>query len=244
MTDFLPIPAIDVRDGRVVRLRQGDYSRETRYAQDPCELALAYAESGAAWLHLVDLDAARIGGFTLGRLLARITAHGGVRVQTGGGVRHAGDVQDLLDRGASRVVVGSLAVEQPRAVGAWLERFGAERIVLAFDVRHDGCDWRPASRGWTRDGEATLAELLAAYRPHGLRHVLCTDIARDGMMAGPNFALYEDVRAMAPEVALQASGGIRGREDLAQLRRIGCAGAVLGRSLLEGALTLPEAQAC
>lgn len=244
MTDFLPIPAIDVRAGRVVRLRQGDYARETRYDEDPHDLAITYARSGATWLHLVDLDAARAGGFSLGPLLERIAGHGALQVQTGGGVRSEGDVQALLDRGASRVVIGSLAVERRQEVGAWIERFGAERIVLAFDVRHDGQAWRPATRGWTRDGDATLAELLDAYRPRGLRHVLCTDITRDGMLAGPNLALYEEVRAMAPGVALQASGGVRDRTDLALLRRTGCAGAVLGRSILEGTLTLPEALAC
>ena len=244
MSAFIAMPAIDVRAGAVVRLRQGDYARETRYAPDPFDLAMAYADQGARWLHLVDLDAAREGGNALQGLLARIAADGRLSVQVGGGVRSDDDVRRRLESGAARVVIGSLAVERPADVAAWMAREGAERIVPAFDVRHDGRDWRAATRGWTQDSPATLNALFEAYRDAGLRHVLCTDIARDGMLAGPNFALYESLRALAPNVALQASGGIRDRTDLERLAGIGCAGAVLGRSLLEGTLSLADALSC
>jgi phosphoribosylformimino-5-aminoimidazole carboxamide ribotide isomerase len=245
MTSFETYPAIDVRGGRVVRLRQGDYARETCHGEDPYARAMACADAGARWLHLVDLDGARAGGYTLRPLLARIARDGRLRVQTGGGVRTGADVEALLEAGASRVVVGSLAVEDPDRVAAWLDRHGAERVVLALDVRADGAGWRPATHGWTRDGGApSLADLLARYRQPAPLHVLCTDIASDGRLGGANLALYDHLRRLAPHVALQASGGIRDREDLARLRGLGCAGAVVGRAWLEGGLALPEALAC
>ncbi len=187
---FCVYPAIDVREGRVVRLRQGDYARETAYDEDPCALAMRYADAGARWLHLVDLDAARLGGYTLWPLLERIVADGRLQVQTGGGVRAREDVQALLDAGASRVVVGSLAVSQPERVAGWLQRFGNEALTLGFDVRRDETGaWRPALHGWTETSESTLDGLLGHYSDAGLRHVLCTDIQRDGMLAGPSLAL-------------------------------------------------------
>lgn len=242
---FTIYPAIDVRDGRVVRLRQGDYARETRYAEDAYALAMRYADAGATWLHLVDLDAARDGGYTLQPLLRRIVADRRLRVQTGGGVRDAGDVEQLLALGASRVVVGSLAVDARRRVAAWLATYGGDRLTIALDARC-GVDgrWWPATRGWTGTGHATLGELLRFYKRAGLRQLLCTDIARDGTLAGPNLALYALLRAWAPKVELQASGGARDVTDIVAARRAGCAGIVLGKTLLDGELTLAQALAC
>ena len=239
---FTCYPAIDVRDGRVVRLRQGDYAQETRYDDDPFARAMRFAEAGAGWLHLVDLDAARVGGYTLFPLLRRIADR--MNVQTGGGVREREDVAALLDAGASRVVVGSLAVEQPKRVIEWIEAFGGERIVIALDVRRDGVGWFPATRGWTQAAPVDLLTLLATYRRSGLRHLLCTDIARDGMLSGVDPALYNALRECAPEVAVQVSGGVRDLDDVRIARTSGCGGVVLGRALLEGRIALTEALAC
>jgi phosphoribosylformimino-5-aminoimidazole carboxamide ribotide isomerase len=238
-------PAIDVRGARVVRLAQGDYARETCYSSDPLEVAMAYAAAGARWLHLVDLDAAREGGYTLAPLLARIKAETSLRVQTGGGVRSGNDVQRLLDEGADRVVIGSLAVSDRRRVAGWMERLGAERIAVALDARcaPDG-RWWPASHGWTRPAEATLDELVHFHAQAGLRHLLCTDIARDGMLGGPNLELYGLVGAWAPGLLVQASGGVRDAADVAAARSTGCGGVVLGKALLDGRVTLPQVMAC
>jgi phosphoribosylformimino-5-aminoimidazole carboxamide ribotide isomerase len=245
---FVLYPAIDVRDGRVVRLRQGDYAQETRYGEDPCGQAVAYAAAGAAWLHLVDLDAARSGGYTLGPLVSSIKAATALRVQTGGGVRSEADVQSILDAGADRVVVGSLAVREPDAVCEWIERFGADRIVVALDTRADAQGrWSLPTHGWTDGGGESaprLETLLQQYAVAGLRHLLCTDIARDGMLSGPNCDLYRLLHALGPGLAVQASGGIRDAADVRAVRDAGCAGAVLGRSLLEGRLDLAEALTC
>lgn len=243
--NFTVYPAIDVRGGRVVRLHQGDYAQETAYDADPFALAMRYADAGATWLHLVDLDAARVGGYTLQPLLRSIADDGRLRVQTGGGVRSEDDVRALLDAGASRAVVGSRAVTHPREVAAWLERHGPERIAVALDVRRgeDG-RWWPATHGWTRPGGTSLADLLRLYARAGLRHLLCTDIERDGTLAGPNFELYVLLQQWAPLARVQASGGARYIGDVPRARDAGCGGIVLGKSLLEGRIVLEEALAC
>lgn len=249
ISDFTAYPAIDVRDGRVVRLRQGDYAQETRYGDDPCALAETYAQVGATWLHLVDLDAARAGGYTLVPLLARIKSLTALRVQTGGGVRSAADVEALLDAGADRVVVGSLAVCAPDMVSDWIARYGSDRIVVALDTRADAEGrWRLPVHGWTElDADQSGSDLeaaLACYVAAGMRHLLCTDIARDGMLSGPNLDLYRKLYAFAPGIAIQASGGVRDLADVRAACAAGCAGVVLGRALLEGRLDLVEALAC
>ena len=243
MNGFDVYPAIDVRDGRVVRLRQGDYAQETRYADDPLAIAERYAAAGARWLHLVDLDAAREGGYAIATLLTRIARTTGLRVQTGGGVRSQDDVERLFDAGAARVVVGSLAVREPSTVAGWIERHGGERITVALDTRRVDGEWRLPTAGWTRSDGTSLPFLLSLYLGTGLRHLLCTDIGRDGMLAGPNLELYRAILELAPRVALQASGGVRDAADVEAAREAGCAGAVLGKALLDGRFPLEDALA-
>jgi len=244
MTGFTLYPAIDVREGRVVRLRQGDYAQETRYPDAPVALAERYAQDGAGWPHLVDLDAARAGASPLAPLLAAIKARTALSVQTGGGVRIEEDVAAMLAAGADRVVVGSLAVREPARVQAWLQRFGPARLCVALDARRgsDGRWWLPTA-GWTEHSGVELDALVAQYAAAGLEHLLCTDIDRDGMLAGPNLALYARLRAIAPHLQLQASGGVRDLADIAAARAVGCAGAVLGKALLEGRFALVDALA-
>jgi phosphoribosylformimino-5-aminoimidazole carboxamide ribotide isomerase len=243
--DFIAYPAIDVRDGRVVRLQQGDYDRETRYAEDPFAVAMRYADAGARWLHLVDLDAARAGGYTLAPLLRKIADDGRLRVQTGGGVRDEAAVSMMLEQGASRVVIGSLSVRDPALVDSWLQRYGAERITIALDTRQDDAGlWQLPIHGWTERAELDLDACLRRYRDAGAKHLLCTDIARDGMMRGPNIELYRMIVAREEGFALQASGGMRDVADIVAAREAGCAGAVLGRALLEGGMAIEDALTC
>lgn len=240
--DFGVYPALDIRDGRVVRLRQGDYAQETRYVDAPLAIAMRYAEAGADWLHLVDLDAARAGGYTLAPLLASIKSCTKLLMQTGGGVRGEADMQAIFDAGADRVVIGSLAVHEPDRVIDWLQRFGAERITVALDAREgEDSRWQLPTDGWTQDSGADLEPLLRRYADAGLTHLLCTDIARDGMLAGPNLGLYRHIHAIVPGVRLQASGGIRDIADIIAARDAGCAGAVLGKALLDGCFDLTDA---
>ena len=238
------MPAIDLRNGHVVRLRQGDYARESRYAVDAIALAHSYAQAGARWLHMVDLDGARTGEFANLRTIEAIAKAGRLAVQAGGGVRDESGLRRLFNAGVARVVIGSIAVREPEVVERWIARFGAERIVVALDARHDGGVWKLPSAGWTQDEAATLDDLAPRFARAGARHLLCTDIARDGMLSGPNLGLYAHLRGIAPTLSLIASGGIRDIADLQALRGSGIAAAVLGRSLLDGVMGLGEALAC
>ena len=245
MNDFTVYPAIDVRAGRVVRLRQGDYRQETRYDDDPLTVARRYADAGATWLHLVDLDAARVGGYTLHGLLRDIVEQTGLNVQTGGGIRDREGVTGLLDAGASRVVVGSLAVREPIKVLEWIDEYGSQSITVALDTRQDSDGvWRLPVHGWTEVAVETLDAFATRFACAGLQHLLCTDIARDGMLQGPNIELYRELTSTLPNVAIQASGGVRDLDDIIAARDAGCGGVVLGKALLEGHFALAEALKC
>jgi phosphoribosylformimino-5-aminoimidazole carboxamide ribotide isomerase len=238
------IPAIDLRGGRVVRLAQGDFARETHYPIEPQALAHDYAMAGARWLHVVDLDGARSGQFENLRVITALTV-ASLQVQAGGGVREESDLVRLFDAGVVRVVVGSVAVAEPDKVEKWISRHGAERICIALDTRRDGQGrWTLPMRGWTATAKATLDELAPRYAGIGARHLLCTDIARDGMLSGPNLDLYAHLARIAPALAVQASGGVRDVADVHALKAQQVAGVILGRSLLEGTLTLAQALAC
>ena len=242
---FTVYPALDIRNGRVVRLLQGDYARETQYGDDVLPRAQAFADAGAQWMHLVDLDAAKAGGYTLTTTLGEIARTTGLQVQTGGGVRSRDDVARILDAGAARVVIGSLAVRDSQAVIGWLQEFGADRLTIALDTRQDANGvWQLPVHGWTESAEATLDQLAVRYAQAGLQHLLCTDIARDGMLSGPNMDLYAHLCALAAQLQVQVSGGARNLADVAAAKAAGCAGIVLGKALLEGHLDLKEAVAC
>ncbi len=234
------IPAIDLLGADVVRLYKGDFERVTRYAQDPLALAERYLAAGLRRLHLVDLDGARSAKPVNLSLIGRF-ADAGLKVQAGGGIRSLDRLLALLEAGADRAVIGSVAVEDPASVAEWLAAVGPERIVLALDVRldADGTPW-VQSRGWTKDGGRTLWALLEHYLPLGLRDVLCTDIARDGTLAGPNLALYVDCVRRYPQARFIASGGVSSAADLPALRDAGVAGVVTGKALLDGRLSLEE----
>ena len=238
------IPALDLIGGAVVRLHQGDYHQTTRYDRDPAALIAAYREQGAQQIHLVDLDGAKDPAQRQTALIARLAASARCPIQVGGGIRSADDIAALLAAGANRVVIGSLAVEQPDTVKAWLARFGGERIVLALAVRpHDGAHYL-AVRGWQDTSTHTLETLLEHYRDSGLRHILCTDIRQDGTLQGANTALYRELHRAWPQLAIQASGGIGSLDDIRALKDSGVAGIITGRALLEGEFTLTEALQC
>jgi len=239
---FVLYPALDIRQGQVVRLLQGDYQKQTTYSDDPLAYAQAFAHAGAKWLHLVDLDAAKSGGYTLAPLLKQITTHTSLKIQTGGGVRSYEDVAHIIEAGASRVVIGSLAVREPDKVQSWLNEFGAEHITIALDTRQDTKgQWGLPVHGWTEVSASSLDAVALYYAQCGMKHLLCTDISRDGMLSGPNIELYAYLRKLLPNVAIQASGGVRNSNDIMEAQSAGCTGAVLGKALLEGQLTLTQA---
>ncbi len=242
---FTIIPAIDVRNSRVVRLSQGDYSKETVYGDSPLATAKLYADAGARWLHLVDLDAARLGGYSLQSLLADLRDSTSLMIQTGGGIRSEADVEDLLELGVARVVVGTTAVRDPARVLGWLRMYGCDRITLALDAREDASGvWRLPVSGWTEASSASMDELVQRYADAGLQHILCTDIARDGMLSGFNLELYRMLALRWPQLRIQASGGVRSIDDVRAAREAGAGGAILGRALLEGRFRLEDALSC
>ena len=235
------IPAIDLRNGGVVRLEQGDFDRETRYSESALELAQRYQTAGAQWLHLVDLDAARSGEETNLETIHALCRELTVPIQTGGGVRCLEDLQQRLDMGASRVVVGSLCVQRPDAVCAWLESLGSDAIVAGLDVARgmDGA-WFPRAAGWTKSGDIDLFTLLDRLVSAGLKHLLCTDIERDGMFSGTSNSLYQTITTSYPSLQVQASGGIGSAADLQSVARTGVSACIVGRALLEGRVDVSE----
>lgn len=236
------IPAIDLLKGDVVRLRHGDFNDRTTYELSATQLANQYAEAGASWLHVVDLAASRDGEAADPGPLLRLLEAAPQQVQTGGGVRSGADIEERFEHGAKRVVVGTLCVtETPRFI-RWLGEFGADRLVSALDVKidEDGVPW-PRTYGWTEGSPRNLWDLLDELADEGLRHLLCTDIGKDGAMIGPNLDLYRELTERYPRLEIQASGGVAGLRDLQQLKETGAAAVITGKALLEGCFTVQEA---
>ena len=238
------IPAIDLQDGKCVRLLKGDFEQSTEYSSNPAEIGRRFSGLDVEDLHIVDLDGARTGTQQNHGIVAEIARETGLQVQLGGGLRGFDDVSDWLANGVSRCVIGSVAVRDPGTVTSWFDKFGPEALVLALDVRL-GRDGTPllTTQGWTEDSGVTLWECLDGYGEAGLRHVLCTDVSRDGAMSGPNFDLYVEILNRYPTLQLQASGGVRDIDDLELLRELGVPAAITGRALLDGKITAEEIRA-
>jgi phosphoribosylformimino-5-aminoimidazole carboxamide ribotide isomerase len=235
------IPAIDLKEGHCVRLLQGDFAKETRYDLEPQALLAKYRDLGADWLHVVDLDGAKDGTLNNRAIIMQLAAQQAVRLQVGGGLRNTAAVSRMLDLGVARVVVGSAAVTQVDRVRSWLEEFGADRITLAFDVRLDDSGTpRVATHGWQRQSELSLWSALENFAGSQLRHVLCTDVGRDGALTGPNVALYREAVRRHPHIQWQASGGIRDARDLHALTDTGAAAAISGKALLEELIAVED----
>lgn len=236
------IPALDLIDGKVVRLYQGDYGKKTEYQVEPQEQFAVYRDAGATVLHLVDLTGAKDTSARQLDLIGKIIASTPAKVQIGGGVRSEKDVSDLLDAGAQRVVIGSTAVKDPELVKSWMQKYGPEHIVLALDVNQDeNGQFNVAISGWQEDSGVSIEELIENYQQVGLKHVLCTDISRDGTLEGSNVDLYVYLCKKYPDVDFQSSGGIGNLDDIAALKGTGVAGVIVGRALLEGKFTAQQA---
>ena len=229
-------PAMDLMDGRVVRLAQGRFEDATAYPADPGEALARFAADGAEWAHVVDLDGARAREPVQHALIARLARGAALNLQVAGGFRTRGQLEHMFDAGVGRIVVGSLAVDRPELVHAFLREYGGDRITLSLDVRIVEGVPVVATAGWTRDSGLSLWEVAALY-PQA-RHLLLTDIGRDGMLAGPNFELLEEASERFPGLAIQASGGVSSLEDL---RRLRTSVAIVGKALWEGRIDLAEA---
>lgn len=229
------IPAIDLLGGQCVRLTQGDYGRQTTYSTDPVAVAKSYEDAGITHLHLVDLDGARGTGIVNLGVLERIASQTGLIIDFGGGIKSDQAVRSAFDAGAAAITAGSIAATSPSTVEGWLQTFGPKRILLGADAR----DRRIATQGWTEDSGLDVVTYVQDYERRGVQRVICTDIAKDGMLAGPSTELYRELLENTG-VELVASGGIRDLSDLKSLKALGCTAAIVGKALYEGTLTLKE----
>lgn len=233
-------PAIDLKDGQCVRLTQGDFGTAKIYATDPFLQAQKFAEAGATWVHIVDLDGARLAEMQQLDLITRLANQTKLKVQTGGGIRGTTTIQKLLDAGVERVVIGSLAVKNKVIVQEWLKQFGPEHIILAFDIKYVDDQPEVLTHGWQSGSQQLLWDVLDAYEGSGLRHILCTDVGRDGMLLGANTDLYKSIHEHAPKLDVLASGGVSGLDDLLQLAKGPVSGAIVGKAIYEGRIDLTE----
>jgi len=237
-------PAIDILDGRVVRLAQGDFASATYYHDDPLAQAVSFAEAGAEWVHMVDLSAAKSGPSQVTSIVADVARSTGMKVQVGGGIRERGQIDRLLEAGARRIVIGSLAVREVDTVRGWLKDFGGQQICVAADVAIEQDVPMMRVNAWRDSGGQSLWDFLNGFASVGLLHVLCTDVSRDGLLQGPNFELYDKAMAQYPNLQVQASAGVKSLDDIRELKEKKLAGVIVGRALYEGCFTLAEALAC
>ena len=231
-----PIPAIDLIEGKCVRLTQGDYATSHVYAEDPVDMARRFEDMGFTRLHLVDLDGAKSRHVVNDHVLKAITRATKLIVDFGGGVKTDDDMSRVLDAGAEMVTCGSIAVTQPDTVLGWMERYGAEHLILGADVK----DGKISINGWQEDSAYELMPFLQRYLDAGMMHVLCTDISRDGMLQGPATALYGSIMKAFPHCRLIASGGVSCIEDILQLDKAGVPAVVFGKAIYEGKIDMKE----
>ena len=231
-----PIPAIDLIEGKCVRLTQGDYATSHVYAEDPVDMARRFEDMGFTRLHLVDLDGAKSRHVVNDHVLKAITRATKLIVDFGGGVKTDDDMSRVLDAGAEMVTCGSIAVTQPDTVLGWMERYGAEHLILGADVK----DGKISINGWLEDSAYELMPFLQRYLDAGMMHVLCTDISRDGMLQGPATVLYGSIMKAFPHCRLIASGGVSCIEDILQLDKAGVPAVVFGKAIYEGKINMKE----
>ncbi len=238
-------PAIDLMDGGCVRLFKGDFNQRTNYDVPPVEVGKAYADAGAQWMHIVDLDGAKHGKGEQAELIIDIAKNSGLKVQTGGGIRDLEQIRRLLDGGVERVVVGSLAVSNPQMVKYWISEVGPDKICLALDVEFDEAGTPfPTLRGWTEKSERNMWDVMDDYMGTGLKSMLVTDISKDGVLQGSNVELYRQIRTDYPTIELITSGGVGSLDDVRDLKALSPAGIIIGKALYENKFTLEDAIAC
>ena len=230
------IPAIDLIDGKCVRLTQGDYQQKKEYSNNPVEVAQRFEDHGFRRLHLVDLDGAKQKQVVNLAVLENIASHTQLAVDFGGGVQSDDDLARVFDAGAQQVTGGSIAVRQPEVFISWLTRYGAEKIILGADAR----DRKVAISGWQEHVTTDVVDFIHDYQQQGVRYVICTDVAKDGLLQGPSLTLYQEIRSHSPWAQLIASGGITTVGDLRALQQLGMHGAIIGKALYEGHLTLSD----
>jgi phosphoribosylformimino-5-aminoimidazole carboxamide ribotide isomerase len=232
------IPAIDIIDGKCVRLTQGDYTQKTVYNDDPLAVARQFEEAGLKRLHLVDLDGAKAGKVINGKVLASIAKHTSLVVDFGGGIKTEEDLQLVFDSGASLATIGSLAVKNEALFSHWLEKYGADRFLLGADVKEE----KITIGGWLETTNVDVIDFIGKYVEKGIQQIFCTDVSKDGKLEGPSIELYRKIITAFPQLFFIASGGVSTVADLEELRTIGCKGAIIGKAIYEQRISLEELQ--
>ncbi len=234
------IPAIDIIDGKCVRLSKGDYSTKKIYNENPLEVALEFEDHGIEYLHLVDLDGAKSHHIVNHKILESIATKTGLKIDFGGGLKSDKDLEIAFESGASQITGGSIAVKNPEIFDSWINKFGNEKIILGADAHNE----KIAISGWLEESKEDLIPFIQQYAERGIKYVICTDISRDGMLQGPAFELYERILRETSEngsvINLIASGGISTFDELPQLAEIGCEGVIIGKAIYEGRIGLNE----
>ena len=230
------IPAIDLIDGRCVRLTQGDYDQKKEYSADPLDMAKQYEDCGVSRLHIVDLDGAKAKQPCNLRTLEKIASGTSLDIEWGGGIKDSVSLRSALDAGAGRIICGSVAVDNRQEFLSWLSEFGSSKIILGADVRNG----KVATHGWLKDSGLTLAELMDWYVPAGLTQMICTDISKDGMLQGPDFEFYVDLKRAFPTVDVTLSGGISCMADIEKAAQLELHSVIVGKAIYEGRISLKE----
>ena len=230
------IPAIDIIDGKCVRLSQGDYGQKTVYNENPLEVAKSFQDHGVTHLHLVDLDGAKSAKVVNWKVLETIASQTSLQIDFGGGVKSDADIYKVFESGAHQVTAGSIAVKSPEKVEEWMTKYGPEKIILGADVR----DKKIAISGWKEDSGIDLFPFLDKFSTKGIQSVICTDISKDGMLSGSSIDLYKEILATFSELKLIASGGVKSIKEIVQLQEAGLYGAIVGKAIYEGKITLKE----
>lgn len=229
------IPAIDIIDGKCVRLSKGDYETKKIYNENPVEVAKEFEDFGIQYLHLVDLDGAKAKKIINQKVIENIAKKTNLIIDFGGGIRSEEDLQKAFDSGAKKVTLGSVAVVNPELCLDWLEKFGAEKLILGADC----LDRKIKTSGWLENSETDVVDFIKEYQKKGFREVVCTDISKDGMLQGPSTALYQEIIENST-IELVASGGISNIEDVQKMKKIGCAGTIIGKAIYEGRISLED----
>ncbi len=230
------IPAIDIIGGKCVRLTQGDYQQKKVYHENPLEIARQFEDHGIRRLHLVDLDGAKAQHVVNHNVLTQITRHTHLKVDFGGGIKSEKDLQSVFKAGAHQITGGSIAVKQPEVFLQWLQQYGSDKVILGADARNR----KIAISGWQEEAEREVVEFIQEYHSKGVKYVICTDVAKDGLLQGPSVALYQEILQQIPGLQLIASGGVSSLQDLFQLQQIGVYGVIIGKALYEGKIKLSE----
>jgi phosphoribosylformimino-5-aminoimidazole carboxamide ribotide isomerase len=230
------IPAIDIIDGKCVRLVQGDYAQKTVYNENPLDVARSFEDAGLTHLHLVDLDGAKAGKVVSWQVIETITRGTSLKVDFGGGIKTTDEVKRLIDIGISQVNLGSIAVKDPEKITEWIQQFGADKVILSADVKNEMI----SIDGWQQNSTINIVSFLRDYIQRGIEHVTCTDIRTDGMLTGPNIELYKKILLSFPQLHLIASGGVSSLEDLHELKQIGADGVIVGKAIYEGRIALAD----